>query len=138
VYVEALHKEATGGDSLSIGWSFEGGAPALIPAEHLEAFATHPDDQDDDYLPDSWEIAHGFDVGDNGLLYPEQRWDADPDGDGFTNLQDYQTGGDPYARGGNVGFCEWHTFLIGPNDGKLASLTSHPLFAGIPGATGYF
>lgn len=49
-----------------------------------------PDD-DNDGMPDDWEIAHGlnpFDLSDAA---------ADPDGDGATNLQEYQRGTDPHV-----------------------------------------
>jgi hypothetical protein len=42
-----------------------------------------------DGIPDSWKIAHGFDPTDPGAAA------ADTDGDGLTNLQEYQLGTDP-------------------------------------------
>lgn len=42
-----------------------------------------------DGIPDSWKIAHGFDPTDPGVAA------ADTDGDGLTNLQEYQLGTDP-------------------------------------------
>jgi alpha-tubulin suppressor-like RCC1 family protein len=48
------------------------------------------EDNDGDRIPDAWEIMHGLnpmDPSDAGL---------DPDDDGFTNLQEYQNGGNPF------------------------------------------
>ena len=49
-------------------------------------------DSDGDGLPDGWEVQYGLNAldatGDNGAY-------GDPDGDGFTNLQEFQRGGDP-------------------------------------------
>jgi hypothetical protein len=42
-----------------------------------------------DGIPDSWKIAHGFDPKDPGVAA------EDTDGDGLTNLQEYQLGTDP-------------------------------------------
>src|SRR5690606_15787979 len=52
VYVESLHKENTGGDHASLGWSVGGATPVLIPSNHLEAFASPVDDYDEDSLSD--------------------------------------------------------------------------------------
>jgi type VI secretion system Hcp family effector len=45
-------------------------------------------DSDNDGLPDAWETTYGLTVGSNDA-------DGDPDGDGFTNLQEYQLGTHP-------------------------------------------
>jgi hypothetical protein len=53
------------------------------------AYVTVLPDEDGDGLPDDWEVAHGFSSADPA--------DAaqDLDGDGFTNLQEYEAGTDP-------------------------------------------
>lgn len=45
-------------------------------------------DTDSDGLPDAWETTYGFPIGTNNAA-------EDPDGDGLTNLQEYQLGTDP-------------------------------------------
>lgn len=64
-------------------------------------------DVDNDGLPDSWETTHFGGIGvHNGQ--------ADPDGDGLTNLQEYQLGGNPNsADGDNDGLPDaWEAFYF--------------------------
>ncbi|MDH7516910.1 MAG: CARDB domain-containing protein [Candidatus Thermoplasmatota archaeon] len=51
--------------------------------------STNIDDRDNDGMPDWWEEKYGFD--------PENQFDAenDKDGDGYTNLKEYQIGTNP-------------------------------------------
>jgi len=47
-------------------------------------------DSDNDGMPDWWEVAHGLNP------YDPSDANQDPDGDGLTNLQEYQHGTDPH------------------------------------------
>jgi PKD repeat protein len=76
---------------------------ALDDGEEVNTYNTDPndDDTDDDGLPDGWEVNNGLDptsdTGDNGS-------EGDPDGDGFTNLEEYEGGYDPQLLAPVAGF----------------------------------
>ncbi|MDB4438417.1 lamin tail domain-containing protein [bacterium] len=52
-------------------------------------------DDDGDGLPNSWEIYYGLDPNDDGSLDSDQGAAGDPDGDGITNLEEYEARSHP-------------------------------------------
>jgi hypothetical protein len=131
VYVEILHKEATLVDNAALGWSVNGAAPVKIPAEHLQAYAIHADDMDDDGLSDTWEQANGFDLTDNGLLHPEQRAFADPDGDLLSNYQEAALGTSTQVAQPAAGYWR-RTVWTGLTGAATADLKNSPNYYGTP------
>ena len=68
-----------------------GATPYLLrKAAGTDNAVTSPGDSDGDGLPDAWEIQYFGSIND-----PRATPNADPDGDGFTNLQEYLAGTDP-------------------------------------------
>jgi len=65
-------------------------------------------DTDGDGIPDGWEVSHGL----NPLVNDAS---ANPDGDGFTNLQEYQNGTDPFDYYNGATF----NLTIGSGNGQM-------------------
>ncbi len=57
------------------------------------------EDSDGDGLPDGWEADYALNPNDDGSTDPEQGANGDPDGDTFTNLQEYNAGTNPRDPG---------------------------------------
>jgi large repetitive protein len=80
------------------------------------------DDYDNDGLPDCWEIAHFGDIYTYGP-------NSDPDGDGFTNLQEYLAGSDPMDPHSLPNSSSVSTTLSAPiatRDGKFGFYVNGP------------
>jgi hypothetical protein len=102
-FIEILHKDDVLTDSVAVAWTPPGGDLELLPAMVLAPYLFDHEDADRDELPDDWEAAHGFALTDDGLLRQEQHPLADPDHDGYNNLEESVFGMDPNTRGGVPG-----------------------------------
>jgi hypothetical protein len=72
-----------------------GGDTSELAAAVIGAAGT---DTDGDYLPDAWESEHGLDPASDGTeegQEPADGYNGDPDGDGFTNIEELAGGSDP-------------------------------------------
>ena len=127
-YLEILQKDSNGPDHIALGWQPPGGARGLLPAAHLTAFHLDPGDQDDDDLPDAWEMQHWG--------HYTQGSKDDPDGDRLTNLQEWRLGGNPLLADARSlpGLLLWQAWKNVPGS-TLAELTSLSTYPGQPAET---
>jgi hypothetical protein len=132
VYFEALYVETYGNDHCSVGWSGPGFASAaLIPSTAISVCepetvtidgTTYLNDADGDSLPDHWELANGLSVTNSGVIaWPHGEY-GDPDGDGLTNLQEYQYGTNPFTVNGVAG-CWTHEWYGSLGGSRIRDLT---------------
>jgi len=89
-----LSTSATFDGWLSTSADVQAASPAdPVPSNNhdVQQILILPLDSDHDGIPDAWELSHGLNSHDSS--------DAaqDPDGDGISNLQEYQSGTDPFV-----------------------------------------
>lgn len=81
-YIEVLHKDGGINDNLSIAWTSPDGIREILPNSVLTAWSASAQDQDDDSLPDEFELSIGLD--------PNSRADVMADHDGNTIPTKYE------------------------------------------------
>lgn len=141
LYFEVLMHDQSGDDNLSVGWLKPGESTIeVIPGKLadgtvvLRSHTLDPLDADDDGLLDSWEQTVGLNIGDNGKLNAADGAYADWDKDGITNYEEWQTQGDPLAKGGNSGFYQ-RAIWTGITGNNVANLTGNAKFDKTPQVT---
>lgn len=121
----------TDGDGLSDGYGEDKNGNGKIdgdtngdriwqPGENWTETDPLNSDTDGDGLPDGWEVNHGLDPLDNGIMVfhsgtadPINGANGDPDGDGLSNLQEYVAGTDP-RKDNSVVLVPGEEIVIGP------------------------
>lgn len=116
LWVEVLNHNVTATQHFSIAWKKPGDTDFSLIPDKLESgrvvLSLPPldsEDPNDVGVPEEWLGSMGI-VGGNPLTNPELRLYGDADGDGCSLLTEYQTGGHPGVKGGNVGAFEIEKF----------------------------
>ncbi|MEI7910010.1 MAG: PA14 domain-containing protein [Verrucomicrobiota bacterium] len=101
-FIEVLHKDGGGDDHMSVAWQYRPNNSdiwsrrALVPTSNIRSYDGDDDDNDDDYLPNSWEKRYNLDPNDNGIKDPaRQGEDGDFDHDGISNRDEFMLGTNP-------------------------------------------
>jgi len=93
----------------------------LNDGDEVTSYQTDPTDPDtdDDGLPDGWEVFNGLDPNDGS---GDDAADGDPDGDTFTNEDEYYGGSDPLDPASTPGDLVWSTFIGGMSVDELCDM----------------
>jgi hypothetical protein len=134
-YIEVMMRQGVSADHLSVGWVRPGQtAVEIIPGKLadgtvvLRGYEPDPLDADDDGLLDSWELGVGLNIGDNGSINSADGGYSDWDQDGLSNYEEWQTQGNPFSKGGNMGVFR-RDIWTGISTSAVTALTSHANFA---------
>lgn len=96
-FIEAIQTTGhTGNCHMSIAWASPGGVRVDLPSGVVESYAPTSDDNEDDYLPDAWEVLYGLNPLDNGFAdIAKQGERGDFDSDGLSNREEFLLGTNP-------------------------------------------
>ncbi|MDA3874671.1 MAG: hypothetical protein PF795_12020, partial [Kiritimatiellae bacterium] len=126
-YFEVLQKEGSGGDHVHVAWTTPGNSVLhTVETENLVYFSPREDDPIGDGLPATWKTAHGLDPNFRHGIHGAY---GDFDGDGLSNLEEYQLGTHPGL---------WDTDGDGVSDrDEIHLFLSNPLVADIDSTPAY-
>ncbi|MCS7008633.1 MAG: hypothetical protein NZL93_01690, partial [Chthoniobacterales bacterium] len=97
---------------------------------HSHLMRRYYEDSDGDELPDVWELRYGLEPDNPGSAKdPEHGANGDPDGDGVTNIDEFENGTDPFQSDTDNDAClDSEEIQVGTNPLNADSSVSKNLF----------
>jgi hypothetical protein len=129
-YFEVLHKcDATQTmDHVSVAWQPPGEERQVIPEESFLSHMPSASDLERDNLPDAWESTVGLSPTANGRFDRRESQLGDWDGDGLSNLQEYQYGTKPkLADTDGDGFSDYNEVSRYKTDPLVSNVITHTI-----------